>query len=169
VAGDWHASADVVATVTGALSGIACIPGCITSGYLCDRFTRRTVFLWCALAAALAEGFVTLSPHSAAGFAAIVLVNSAFTGLAYGSVMAVIFERLESVGAATVGGVLGALVNVPVVVVTMILGAVQTHAGSIAMLLTEAGLGVGSLALYALLVVVWRPPLIDPLPQAAVS
>ena len=169
VAGDWHASADVVATVTGALSGLATIPGCITSGYLCDRFPRRTVFIWCALMGAVAEGLVTLVPHSPAGFAAIVLVNSAFTGLAYGSVTAVIFERLESVGAATVGGVLGALSNVPVVVVTMIIGAVQTRAGSIAMLLTEATLGVVSVALYGLLIVVWRPAVVDPLAQPAAS
>jgi len=168
VAGDWHASADVVATVTGALSGIASIPGCITSGYLCDRFPRRTVFMCCALAGAVAEGLVSLVPHNAAGFAAIVLVNSAFTGLAYGSVVAVIFDRLESVGAATVNGVLNSLSNVPVVVVTMIIGAVQTRAGSTAMLLTEAGLGVVSVAIYALLVVVWRPPAVDPLLQPAV-
>lgn len=168
VAGDWHASADVVATVTGALSGIACMPGCITAGYLCDRFHRLTVYIWCALAGAVAEGLVTLAPHSAAGFAAIVLVNSAFTGLAYGSVVAVIFERLESVGAATVNGVLGSLSNLPVLVVTMIIGAVQTRAGSTSMLLTEAGLGVVSIALYALLVLAWRPA-VDPLLQTAVS
>jgi len=169
VAGDWHASADVVATVTGALSGIATIPGCLTSGYLCDRFPRRTVFIWCALAGAVAEGLVTLAPHSAAGFAAIVLVNSAFTGLAYGAVVAVIFERLRGVGAATVGGVLGALSNVPVVLVTMIIGAVQTRAGSTAMLLTEAALGVVSVALYGLLIVVWRPPVVEPLLQPAAT
>jgi thiazole synthase ThiGH ThiG subunit len=110
-----------------------------------------------------------LVPHSAAGFAAIVLVNSAFTGLAYGSVVAVIYERLESVGAATVAGVLGALSNVPVVVVTMIIGAVQTRAGSTAMLLAEAGLGVGSVALFALLIAAWRPVTADPLLQATVS
>jgi MFS transporter, PAT family, beta-lactamase induction signal transducer AmpG len=169
VAGDWHASADVVATVTGALSGIASIPGCITSGYLCDRFPRRTVFMWCVLAGAVAEGLVTLVPHSAAGFAAIVLVNSAFTGLAYGGVVAIIFERLESVGAATVVGVLGALSNLPVVLVTMLLGAVQTRGGSTTMLLTEAGLGVISVGIYALLVVFWRPHAVEPLLQPAVS
>jgi len=169
VAGDWHASANVVATVTGALSGIACIPGCITSGYLCDRFPRRTVFMCCALAGAVAEGLVTLAPRSAAGFAAIVLVNSAFTGLAYGSVAAVIFERLESVGAATVNGALNSLSNVPVLVVTMIIGTVQTRSGSTAMLLTEAGLGVVSVALYALLIVVWQPRAVDPLLRPAVS
>jgi MFS family permease len=165
VAGDWHASADVVATVTGALSGIACMPGCISSGYLCDRFARRTVFIWCALAGALAEGLVTLVPHTAAGFAAIVLVNSAFTGLAYGSVMAVIYEQLERVGAATINGVLGSLCNVPVIVVTMLLGAVQTRAGSTAMLLSEAGLGVASIALYTLVILAWRPAAVAPLPQ----
>jgi len=169
VAGDWHASADVVATVTGALSGLACIPGCISSGYICDRFPRTTVFMWCALAGAVAEGVVTLAPHTATGFAAIVLVNSAFTGLAYGSVTAVIFERLQSVGAATVAGVLGALSNVPVVVVTLILGAVQSRSGSIVMLLTEAGLGVVSVLLYGLLIIAWRPRAIAPLLQPAVS
>jgi len=169
VAGDWHTSADIVATVTGALSGIASIPGCITSGYLCDRFPRRTVFMWCALAGAVAEGLVTLAPHDAAGFAAIVLVNSAFTGLAYGSVLAVIFERLETVGAATINGVLGSLSNLPVLLVTMILGAVQSRAGSTAMLVTEAGLGVVSVVLYALLVVAWRPRAADNLLQPAVS
>jgi MFS family permease len=169
VAGDWHASADVVATVTGALSGIACIPGCISSGYLCDRYHSLTVYMWCALAGAVAEGLVTLVPHSAAGFAAIVLVNSAFTGLAYGSVTAVIFERLESVGAATVNGVLSSLSNLPVLVVTMIIGAVQTRAGSTAMLLTEAGLGVVSIALLALLVLAWRPRAVDPLLQTVLS
>jgi MFS family permease len=169
VAGDWHASADVVATVTGALSGLACIPGCITSGYLCDRFPRTTVFMCCAFAGAVAEGLVAFVPHTAAGFAAIVLVNSAFTGLGYGSVCAVIFERLESVGAATVAGVFGALSNVPVVLVTLILGAVQSRAGSIAMLLTEAGLGVVSILLFALLVVAWRPRAPDSLLQPAIS
>jgi MFS family permease len=169
VAGDWHASADVVATVTGALSGIACIPGCITSGYLCDRFQCLTVYIWCALAGAVAEGLVALAPHTAAGFAAIVLVNSAFTGLAYGSVVAVIYDRLESVGAATVSGVLGSLSNLPVLVVTMIIGAVQTRAGSTAMLFTEAGLGVVSIALLTVLVLAWRPRTVDALLQTAAS
>jgi MFS family permease len=157
VAGDWHASADVVATVTGVLSGIASIPGCVTSGYLCDRFPRRTVYMWCAIAAAVAEGLMAFAPHVPAGFAALVLVNSAFTGLAYGSVTAIIFERLEVTGAATVSGVLGSLCTLPVVVVTMIIGAVQARAGSTAMLITEAGLGVVSVVFYALLVAAWRP------------
>jgi MFS family permease len=162
VAGDWHASADFVAAVTGALSGFASIPGCITSGYLCDRFPRRTVYMGCALVAAIGEGLLAFAPHTPAWFAAIALVGAALTGLAYGSVTAVYFELLESVGAATVGGVLGSLCSLPVVIVTMLIGAVQARYGSVAMLLVEAGLGVVSVAAYAVLVLILRPePTLD--------
>jgi MFS family permease len=157
VAGDWHASADFVAAVTGALSGFASIPGCITAGYLCDRFPRRTVYMGCALIAAVGEGLLAFAPHTPAWFAALVLVGAALTGLAYGSVTAVYFEQLESVGAATVGGVLGSLCSLPVVIVTMLIGAVQVRYGSKAMLLVEAGLGVFSVAAYAILVISLRP------------
>ena len=169
VAGDWHASADVVASVTGVLAGIASIPGCITSGYLCDRFPRRTVFMYCALFGAVAEGLMAFAPHSPAGFAALVLVNSACTGLAYGSVVAVIYERLERFGAATVNGVLNSLSNVPVILVTMFIGAIQARSGSFAMLLAEAGLGVVSVALYAALVTIWRSPAAGPVLQPVAS
>jgi predicted MFS family arabinose efflux permease len=157
VAGDWHASADFVAAVTGALSGFASIPGCITGGYLCDRFPRRTVYMGCALIAAIGEGLFAFAPHTPAWFAALVLVGAALTGLAYGSVTAVYFELLESRGAATVGGVLGSLCSLPVVIVTMLIGTVQVRYGSKAMLLVEAGLGVLSVACYAVLVRALRP------------
>jgi MFS family permease len=157
VAGDWYASADFVAAVTGALSGFASIPGCITGGYLCDRFPRRTVYMGCALIAAIGEGLFAFAPHTPAWFAALVLVGAALTGLAYGSVTAVYFELLESRGAATVGGVLGSLCSLPVVIVTMLIGTVQVRYGSKAMLLVEAGLGVLSVACYAVLVRALRP------------
>src|ERR1700686_4744369 len=146
-----------VATVTGILGGLANLPGCIAAGYLCDRFPRRTVFMYSALLCAAGEAVMAMSPHSPQNFALFVLVNSALTGLAYGSVMAVIFDRLGPLGAATVGGVLSSMCNLPVVVVTVLVGAVQSHRGSNAMLLVEAGLGIASVALYALLTWAWRP------------
>jgi MFS transporter, PAT family, beta-lactamase induction signal transducer AmpG len=157
VAGDWHASADVVATATGALAGLASVPGCIIAGYLCDRFSRRTVYLWCALLASVAEGLMAYAPHTPTGFVALVLVTSAVTGLAYGSVSAVIYEQLQQAGAATVYGVLSSLCNLPVILVTMILGVVQTRGGSTAMLLVEACLGVVAVVIYTVLVILWRP------------
>ena len=100
---------------------------------------------------------MAFAPHTPPWFAALALVGAAFTGLAYGSVIAVVFERLETVGAATVGGVLQSLANVPVVIVTLLIGAVQVRYGSMAMLLVEAGLGGASVAGYAVLVSTLRP------------
>ena len=44
VADDWHATADTVALVTGALSGIISAAGCLAGGYLCDRLDRKTAY-----------------------------------------------------------------------------------------------------------------------------
>jgi PAT family beta-lactamase induction signal transducer AmpG len=166
VAGDWGASAALVATVTGVLGGLANLPGCLAGGYLADRFPRRTVYMYSALACAAGEAVMALCPHTPPYFAALILLNSALTGLAYGSVTAVIYDRLGASGAATVAGVLSSLSNVPVVVVTVLVGSVQTHRGSNAMLLLEAALGVASVALYGLLVWLWRP---KAMPQAALA
>jgi len=157
VAGDWGASASLVALVTGLLGGVAALPGCIAAGYLCDRYPRRTVFMYSALACAAGEALMALCPHTPLSFAVFVLLNSALTGLAFGSVTAVIFDRLEALGGATVGGALASLCNLPVVIVTVLIGSIQAHHGTIAMLLVEAGLGVASVALYALLVWFRRP------------
>jgi MFS family permease len=167
VAADWRASADLVATVTGLLGGVATIPGCIAAGYLCDRFPRRTVFIWSALICAGGEAAMALAPHTPWMFAALGLLNCALTGLAYGSVTAVIYDRLGVVGAATVGGVLGSLCNLPLIVVTMLIGAVQVRHGSSAMLLVEAGLGAASVVIYALIVAAWRPRAEAPAPERA--
>jgi PAT family beta-lactamase induction signal transducer AmpG len=157
VAGDWGASAALVAMVTGLLGGLANVPGCAVAGYLCDRFPRRTVYMYSALACAAGDAVMAIFPHTPQSFAVFVLANAALTGLAYGSVTAVIFDRLGKLGAATVGGVLSSLSNLPVVLVTVLVGVVQTRHGSNAMLFVEAGLGTISVAVYALLVSVWRP------------
>ena len=63
IAGDWRASADLVAVVTGMLGGLASVPGCIFGGYLCDRFPRRTFYIFAALANAGGEVLMALEIH----------------------------------------------------------------------------------------------------------
>ncbi len=41
IAGEWHASANTVAFVTGAMSGLISALGCLLGGWLCDRMDRR--------------------------------------------------------------------------------------------------------------------------------
>src|SRR5437870_4322534 len=71
IAGDWRASADLVAVVTGMLGGLASVPGCIFGGYLCDRFPRRTFYIFAALANAGGEVLMALAPHTPFWFAAM--------------------------------------------------------------------------------------------------
>ena len=157
VAGDWRASADLVAMVTGVLGGLAAVPGCVLAGYLCDRFPRRIVYIWVALACAAGEAAMAWAPHTPLWFAGMVLGNGLLLGAGYSALSAVQFECLGPRSAATVASVLGSLANLPLVVMIPVVGWVQTRHGSTAMLLCEAGVAVISVAGYAALAYAWRP------------
>ena len=157
VAGDWRASANLVAAVTGVLNGVLTLPGCVLGGYLCARLPPRTVYMAAALACAVGQFGMAVTPHTPASFAAFVLGNALLQGIAWGAVTAVSFEHLSPTMAATLGSVLGSFCNIPVVLMTMVVGRVQAGHGSTAMLLTEAVVAVGAVAAYALLARLWRP------------
>jgi predicted MFS family arabinose efflux permease len=155
VAGDWRASANLVALVTGMLGGLVAVPGCIAGGYLCARFPPRIMLMTSGLACALGEASMALAPHTPALFAGFVLVNNLLLGVAWACVSGVVFEALPSVGAATVGSVLVSASNVPTVAMTALVGLVQTRQGSTAMLLAEAALAALAVAAYSLLAWLW--------------
>jgi MFS family permease len=157
VAGDWHASADLVALMLGVVGGLANLPGCLIGGYLCDRFPRRTVYVLAALACALGEAAMALGPHTPAAFCVFVILNAVLLGAAWASVSAVVFDQLSGRGAATVASVLSSFANLPVSVVTLIVAGFETKHGSTGMLLAEAGIAVAAMAIYGLVAAVWRP------------
>ena len=84
------------------------------------------------------------------------LANQFLLGVGFSALSAVIFESLRASGAATISSVLSSLGNLPVVVMTMVVGWVQTRQGSTAMLLTEASVAVIAITAYAVLAYVWR-------------
>ncbi len=157
VAGDWRASADMVALVLGAVTGIANLPGCILGGYLCDIFPRRTVYILSALACALGEAAMAFGPHTPLSFAIFAILNAVLLGLSWAAVAAVVYEQLGARAAATVAAVLSSISNLPVVIMVTIVGAAQAKHGSTGMLLIEAGFGVASVVVYVLIASVWRP------------
>ena len=157
VAADWRASADLVAVVTGVCGGVVTILGCVAGGYLCDRAPRRTVYILASVACSLGEAAMALTPHTPVWFGAMILGNGFLLGIAWAAVSAVIFECLGTSGAATVASVLTSLACLPVVVMTAVVGRVQTTYGSTAMLLAEAIVAVVSIAAYAALDILWRP------------
>jgi MFS family permease len=157
VAGQWHASADLVALVRGALGGAASIPGCLVGGYLCRRFRHRTVYMWAALAYAAAEAAMAFAPHTPAFFAFFVILNALILGVAFGPLSAIVYDCLGPAAAATVGSALFSLCNLPLVVMVLVVGHAEAKLGADGMLLTEAGVAVVAIGFYGLVAWLWKP------------
>ncbi len=165
VAGDWHASADLVALMLGAVTGLANIPGCVIGGYLCDILPRRTVYMTGALGCALAEAAMAWGPHTPGWFSFFVVRNAVLLGLLWAAVAAVAFAQLGSTATATVAAVLSSISNLPVVVMVAIVGSVQAKHGSSGMRLIEAAFGVGSVFVYGVVAWLWKPAVGSSAPQ----
>ena len=159
-AGAWHASADLVALMSGALGGLATIPGCVVGGYLCRRHLHRAVYILGALAYAAGLTAMALAPHTPFAFGAFVVLNGMILGLALAAMTSVNFDALGPTSPATVSAGLISLCNVPLLLVTVLLGQAEARMGVNGMLLTEAGLGAVSAAAYAALAWRWRPPIL---------
>lgn len=157
VSTDWGASADLTASTTGVLAGLISVPGSLIGGYLCDRYPSQTVLAWSGVACALGEAAMALAPRTPDAFVGFALVNNLLLGVSYAAVAAVIYIGLKGVSCGTIGSLLGSLCNLPVVVTTLLLGAVSGPYGSTGMMATEAVLGLASAMLYGGLAWLWRP------------
>jgi MFS transporter, PAT family, beta-lactamase induction signal transducer AmpG len=157
VADGWGASANLVAWVLGGASGVVSVPGCIAGGYLCKKLTSRTAYVLSCLACAAAEAALAWGPRTPAAFAFLILLNTFLMGLAGSTSMAVICESLDARATAAMSSVLLSLLSVPTVLMTALIGWVQSRSGSTAMLLVEAIIGAVSVGAYAVLLLLWRP------------
>jgi MFS transporter, PAT family, beta-lactamase induction signal transducer AmpG len=157
VAADWRASADLVALVMGGLSALISVAGCIIGGYVCKLIPSRTAYVLACLACAAIEVVLALAPHAPTAFTLLILLDAFVIGAAASAVMAVLYESLDSRATAAMSSVLLSLCSLPLVVMTTLVGWVQTQHGSSAMLLVEAAISTASIATYALLLRLWRP------------
>ena len=101
IAGEWHASADVVAFVTGAMSGLISAVGCLVGGWLCDRMDRKTAYcLFGFLLAAAAVG-MALCPRTSDQYIFWTSAYAFVVGLCYAAYCAVVLEAIGGTAAAT--------------------------------------------------------------------
>jgi MFS family permease len=157
VAKHWGAGADLVALTGGGLAAFAVTPGCLIGGYLCTLFSPKTVYVAGSLVFGLGEAAMAFAPHTPFTYGLFVLLNAFLAGAANGPYSAVIFECLSPKAAATLGSLLASLGQAPLVIVTVVVGAVETARGADAMLYAEAGMAVASMIAYTALVTIWRP------------
>jgi hypothetical protein len=150
VAGDWHAGADTVALVNGALGGVVSMIGCIAGGFLSDLMDRKTAFCLFGLASAIVAVAMALAPRTESAFVVFTLVYAFGLGFCYASWGAVVLETIGKGAAATKYNLLASISNMPIAYMTIVDGWGQEKWGSGGMLYTEAVCGVAAVALFGI-------------------
>ena len=150
IAGEWHASAGVVAFVTGAMSGLISAAGCLAGGWLCDRMDRKSAYCVFGFLLALTAVGMALCPRTANHYIFWTSAYAFVVGLCYAAYCAVVLEAIGKTAAATKFSFLSAVSNTPIALMTLVDGAANERWGTSGMLWTDAWCGVAGIAVFAL-------------------
>ena len=156
IAGDWHASADAVALVNGALGGVISMFGCIAGGFLCDRMDRKTAYCLFGIVLAAVAAAMALAPRTQGAFVIFTCIYAFVLGFCYAAFGAVVLETIGGGAAATKYNLLAGISNAPILYQTIVDGWAQTRWGSGGLLYVEALCGVAAVALYAVVAMLTR-------------
>jgi MFS family permease len=147
VAPDWRTSPDTVALVTGVLSGVASVAGCLACGWICDRVGRWWGFFGSGgMMAVVAIGMAML-PRTPLVYIWGVLLYAVSTGGTFASFSALLLHAVGRGAASTKYATLSSLGNFPTSYMTAFDGWMHDRAGAGGMLNGEAALGLGFIAL----------------------
>ena len=149
IAGEWHASADVVAFVTGAMSGVISAVGCLIGGWLCDRMDRRTAYCLFGFLLAVSAIGMALCPRTSNQYIFWTSAYAFVVGLSYAAYCAVVLEAIGQTAAATKFSFLSSWANLPLMLMTFVDGAANTRWGTNGMLWTDALCGVAGIVVFA--------------------
>ncbi|HEU4406520.1 MAG TPA: MFS transporter [Polyangiaceae bacterium] len=158
VSRDWGVSADTVALVTGALGGLAGAGGAMAGGWLADRLNRRVAYALCGAATALTALAMAAAPRAPAAYVAFTLAYSFLGGAAYACFAAFVLECIGLGAVATKYNVFASLSNLAISYTTRLDAGAHERFGSGGMLVVDAGLTLGGVALLLALVALTRPP-----------
>ena len=100
MAPDYHASAGTVEFVNGWVSGIVTAVGSLIGGYLCDRFSRRAMYLLSGGMTAVCALMMAAAPLSPTTYAYGVTAYLFITGFCYAAFSAAVLETIGKGGAA---------------------------------------------------------------------
>ncbi len=156
VANDWHASADAVALVNGALGGVIAMFGCIAGGVICDRMDRKLAYCVFGIALAVVAALMALAPRTELMFVTFTCIYAFVMGFCYAAFGAVVLEAIGAGAAATKYNLLAGISNAPIIYQTMIDGWGHDRWGASGLLYVEALCGVAAVAVYAVVALATR-------------
>ncbi len=154
IAVDWKVSADMVALVTGIISGLISAVGCIAGGWIADRWGIWWAYFGTGTLCALVTLIMAAFPYVPMVYIAGVLVYGFTMGLVYAAFSAMALYATGKKAAATKYSLFSSISNLPIVLMISFDGWAHDHGGSRFMLLMEALIGV-LFVLICLVVLKW--------------
>ena len=148
IAGEWDASSNTVALITGVLGGVISAVGCIVGGFVCDRMDRKQAYLLFGILQAGAGVAMALMPRSQIMFVVWVSIYTFTSGLAYAAFSAFVLEVIGKGAAATKYNALASLSNMPIYYMTNLDGWAHDRWNSAGMFFMESGLALLSAVLF---------------------
>jgi MFS family permease len=150
---DYHASGDLVASITGVGGAVLMGIGCALGGWICDRFHRKTCYAAFGMFGAAAAAYLWLGPATAFTYASGYAAYSFAIGLNYAAYVALILEVLgrRTRGAATGYALLSSSGNFGLIFMTWLDGLGYQYGGARGLMMTEALVGgIGAVILLLL-------------------
>ena len=151
VAGDWHATADTVALVTGVLGGVLSGLGCLLGGWICDRMDRKAGYVFYGVLQAVCAVGMAFAPRTQAMFILWTCLYAVITGLTYAGFTAFVLEAIGTGAAATKYNLFASLSNAPIYYMTLVDGWAYARRGGAGMLNTEAAICLLGMMLFVAL------------------
>jgi MFS family permease len=149
VAEEWHASANIVALVTGAAGACVAAAGCAIGGWWADRMDRRVVYLAGGGILAVVGTVLAVTPRTPLLFTTGTLSYTMTVGICNAAFSALLLGTVGRGAAASKCAILGAIANVPISYMTAFDGWVHDQSSSAVMLITEAAICVLLILVFA--------------------
>ena len=150
LATEFSASADVVSTVLGLGGGAAIVAGCFAGGRLADRVAKPAAYAISCGLGLVACVVMAASPRTSPGYAATTLFYTFTLGMVTASFTGLVLAIIGDTAAATKINLFFAINTLFSLGMLRAAGWVHDAWSTNAMLLTEAGIGVAALAVFAL-------------------
>jgi MFS family permease len=150
LATEFSASADVVSTVLGLGGGAAIVAGCFAGGRLADRVPKPAAYAISCGLGLVACVVMAASPRTSPSYAATTLFYTFTLGMVTASFTGLVLAIIGDTAAATKINLFFAINTLFSLGMLRAAGWVHDAWSTNAMLLTEAGIGVAALAVFAL-------------------
>jgi MFS transporter, PAT family, beta-lactamase induction signal transducer AmpG len=154
----WHATADLVALVTGVVGGGIMALGAVAGGWLSDRIGRRLGYAVGGGLTALTGAVMAFSPHDPWAYVFFTLMYGFFNGVASAGFTGLVLETIGVGAVATKYNIFASLANLAISYSTRLDGMAQTRWGANGMLVADGVLTFIGIAVLLAFAAALRPP-----------